>query len=315
MKLCKHYFVFLLAGALLLLPVTSQYALDINWWKEKISQYQETLQKTMPGALVALGAAGALYYWWSKRGGDGGGGKKIEPFVEEPKVTLIPQQLLEQQQVPLKVVAPSLQQLQVYSHFNDDGQGVESTGYHTLLRAMQVVQVKNDNESDEDLQEELQKPDLIEKYFGDDGIWRQAIMQRSGLEDIDKGNWLDDEELLFLWKNYRSDFIPDNIECYFFTIPNFSRLGNELSVLELYIKNKVQPVLHEKGQFFIIFALGAVDTIKEKERIEIRWYPLVMYQDKEGKRKYYIMDSYDNIDRTKRENIQKLIDLIEKAAK
>jgi hypothetical protein len=292
MKFCKHYLLFALAGAVLLFPITSQYALDINWWKEKISQYQETLQKTMPGALVALGiTGGALYYWWTRKKGGDDSGKGGE--------NLIPEGLLK---------TPILKQLKVYSHFVDNGQGVASTGYHTLLRAMQVVQAKSENESDEDLQETVESPDLINKYFGSDGIWRQAIMRRREFDD--KGDWLDNEELLYLW--YSSfDIVPKDVECYLFAIPNFDVLGNDFSALEFYINENVRPVLYKKEQIFIIFALGTMDTTEEKERIHIRWYPLVMYQNKKGERKYYIMDSYDNIDRTKRENVKKMIELLE----
>lgn len=177
MKHCKHYLLFLLAGALLLLPVTSHYAYAISWLnfktlKEKASELvsSETLQKIMPGALIALGIAGSLYYWWtSKKGGDDS---------EKGDQNLIPKDLIPR---------PTLKQLQVYSQKNDEGGGAASCGYHTLLRGMQVINAKARNESEKELANTLMNVNAIIYYFNFEnplGIWREQIIQRRRLVAI-----------------------------------------------------------------------------------------------------------------------------------
>jgi hypothetical protein len=186
MKKCKHYLLFLLAGSLLLLPVTSHYAYAISWddIKKNISSFfsENTLQKIVPGALMAFGVAGALYYWWkSRKGGDdsGKGGENLIPkelvstsvTLKSPKTT---------------VSAPTIQQFQVYSQFNRDGGGPASCGYQTLLRGMQVVSAKSQNESDASIEKTLMDSIPIQVYFGPDGEWRKQIIARRKEQEFKK---------------------------------------------------------------------------------------------------------------------------------
>jgi hypothetical protein len=294
MKYCKHYLIFLLTGALLLLPVTSHYAYAISWddIKKNIASFfnENTLQKIVPGGIIALGLAGGLYYWWATRKS----GNPIRSIV------------------PLNYVWPTLEQFQVYCQFNYDGGGGASCGYHALLRGMQIVQAKAHHESDETLQETLESRAFIDQYFGKNGTWRQAIIQKK-TNDNRQGDWLDDSDLEYLWKNYRNDILDQNINCGFFVIPNFGIVGTEFSELEIDIKDNVRSVLNT-GQLFRIFILGTMEhKYGEEAGTEGHWYPLVMYQNEIGKRKYYITDSgsWGETNRLNDPNVWKIIDLIE----
>ncbi len=452
MNRCKHYLLCALAGALLLLPITSQYALDINWWKEKMSQYQETLQKTMPGALVALGVAGAMYYWWTRKKGGDDSGKGGE--------NLIPKDLLK---------TPTLKQYQVYSQFNRDGGGAASCGYQTLLRGMQIVRAKNGNENDVDLEKTLMDSSTIAVYFGPGGEWREDIiawrknqelrkalhekflsvlakncdaivqarygsqvyepiiaalkskkltsdkardlyasalgslenivmviaknpvelsnqyeftdeaicdylakslelfknetneglikilqqpemisecfnlermrkefLSESFLFDLPQfiqiiysnpdlsedfaGDWLSDGELEYLWQEHRVDIVPLQVNCGFKAIGNFELVDNpqypkEFDEVAVYVDEAIKPLLNKKRQMFQIFALGTMRQTGSSTGTRGHWYPLVMYQNQNGERSYYITDSLRNTDRTRDINAWKIINLIEKAAK
>jgi hypothetical protein len=177
MKRCKHYLIFLLAGALLLLPVTSHYAYAISWddIKKNISSFfsENTLQR---GALITLGIGGALYYWWTTRKGGGPSVQKKESSEEKSF----------EEESSEKLVVPSLKQFQVYSQFNRDGGGAASCGYQTLLRGMQVVRAKSEGESDASIEKTLMDPSPIEVYFGPKGEWRKQIIARRKDQEFKK---------------------------------------------------------------------------------------------------------------------------------
>jgi len=296
MKYCKHYLIFLLAGALLLLPVTSHYAYVISWpnfkvLKEKASELvnSETLQNIAPVAVIALGVAGYMYYWLTKKDGN-----PIRSIV------------------PMNYVWPTLQQFKVYCQFNWNGGGAASCGYHTLLRGMQVVASKNRNQNEMQLKNDLMSVELIENYFGENGRWRQAIIQKKPNDDR-HGDWIDDGDLEYLWNNYRNDILNRSINCGFLAIPDFNVLGTSYSLLEPYIKDEVRPFLNQPREMFHIFALGTMYQTGDKSRTEGHWYPLVMHQNTAGKRQYYITDSASEGETNRLEdtNAWKIIDLIE----
>lgn len=188
MKHCKHYLLFVLAGALLFLPVTSDYAYAISWGdiKEKINNFfnENTLQKIIPGTIITLGLGGALYYWWTRRGGGGAVPKSSESSKEEPSESESSEvSLLESEE---ELVAPYLKQFQVYSQFNGDGGGAASCGYQTLLRGMQVVNAKSEGESDEVLQITLNDSAPIAVYIGQGGEWRKDIIVRRKQQELKK---------------------------------------------------------------------------------------------------------------------------------
>jgi hypothetical protein len=285
MKYCKHYLLFALAGALLLLPVTSHYAISWEDIKKRARTFvSEDSTKIMPGAVLVAGlAAGGLYYWWMNN---------RNSSIEKHGVRL--------------------KQFEVYYQFYSGGGGAASCGYHTLLRGMQIVAAKSRNENDENLQKTLKSSDLIDQYFGKNGTWRQAIIQRKP-DDDRRGDWIDDGDLEYLWKNYRNDILNQEINCGFFAMPNFSLIGTEYSELEPYIKDEVRPFLNQLREMFYIFALGTMDQIGDVGRTEGHWYPLVMHQNSEGKRQYYITDSgsWNKTNRLEDVNASKLINLIE----
>jgi len=436
----------------LLGSVTSHYAITMNEIKDKISQYfnfsEDSLKKVIPAAIVAFIFAGGLYYWWKgKRDGGEGGIIKTIP-VEEEKLIEAEKPLLslsEERKPLIKSKIPSLTQLDVYSQMvKNTGGGAASCGYQTLLRGMQVIKAKNENDSDEDLHKILNNFDTIAVYFGDNGEWRQDIITRrknqelkkllheklliafiphgddkiiqlyksslgfledviivrakdpnakfmpydftddaiqnylkKGLDQlrnesneilIDKieepneiaqyfnfetirqmclsedfiltiptlinelnnrkdlqedfrGEWLSDGELEYLWEEHRHDIIPVNVNCGFKAVANFQLVDNpdipkEFDEVAVYIDQNIKDLLNKTQQMFQLFALGTMRQTGEKSGTRGHWYPLVMYQNKKGERDYYIMDSYDNHDRTdKNDNAWKIINLIEKAAK
>lgn len=175
MKHCKQYLFFLLAGALLVLPVTSHYAYTISWneIREKVTKFfsEDRLQKIIPGAIMALGLAGSLYYWWTRKGGGASVPKSLESSEEESSEEL---------------VAPSLKQFTVYSQFDSDGGGAASCGYQTLLRGMQVVRAKSEGESDASIEKTLMDSSPIQVYFGPKGGWRKKIIARRKNQELKK---------------------------------------------------------------------------------------------------------------------------------
>ncbi len=205
MKHCKQYLFFLFAGALLLLPVTSYYAISWKEIKKRASKLvdTETLQKNIPGALIVLGLAGGLYYWWKSRG------------VTEP--------------IRFEIAGQQVTQFPVYSQFWSNVGGNASCGYHTLLRGMQIVEAKAHNKSDDDLQKTLKSSNFIAKYFGENGSWRQAIIQRRQ-NNKRHGDWLQADELEYLWNEQEKlgeqgqGIISKDVYCDFTAIDDFSRI-------------------------------------------------------------------------------------------
>jgi|GEM_PF-3057916 len=76
--------------------------------------------------------------------------------------------------------AYTLEQYPVYSQFAADGGEGASCGYHTLLRAMQIVQAKSKETSaadEEQLKEDLMSSVLIPIYFGSiESDWRKKVI-------------------------------------------------------------------------------------------------------------------------------------------
>jgi hypothetical protein len=428
----KRLIFFLLISSLLLLPVTSYYAVSWDDLKQKAQNFvnKEAVDNVLPGLMVAIGIVGGLYYYLTKKDDDD---------LEKGQNTVI------HKKDPLSLgsmavqSSPDLEQLQVYCQFNDDGGGGASCGYQTLLRSMQVVKGKSENESDEALQKLLNDPIAIDLYFGKDGEWRQAIIERrkeqelkkalhkkfilalnqggdekakelyksslgfledimvsisrspeenikqydftdeaicnyllksleqlknkknedlisklqnvetinqyfnlkkmreeffsqefilqipvltkeinnrSDLQDDFLGEWLSDGEVEYLWQEKHGEIIPRNVTCGFKATANFEFVGNkkypDLDEVTPYIEDNMKS-LNEKQQFFTIFALGTMRQGSDTVGTRGHWYPLVMYQDSEGKRKYYIMDSgsRDKTNRLRDINARKIINLIE----
>lgn len=158
MKYCKHYLLFFLSGALLLLPVTSHYAISWEEIKKKARTFvSEDGTKFMPAAVVAVGlVTGGLYYWWMSRGIT----KSIRFSVADRQVTQFP----------------------IYSQFSlTGGGGAASCGYHTLLRGMQVINGVGRGFSSKQLEDLLMEDDAILYYFNFSnplGVWREQIIQR-----------------------------------------------------------------------------------------------------------------------------------------
>ena len=308
MKNCKHYLLCALAGALLILPVTSHYAYDFSWGdiKEKINNFfgENTLQKIIPGTIVTLGVAGVLYYWWTKRG------------ITEP--------------ITFEIAGRQVTQFPIYSQFNSDGGGAASCGYHTLLRGMQIVQAKANNESENDLKKTLMSYDLIAQYFGKNGTWRQAIVNKRK-SDKYYGDWLNDGELEFLWKNYRVNLINQTVNCDFKSIADFALIGKKQTVwyrneanelvegkeedIDPIVKNiseKLKEAADAQKNYFYLFAIGTMTQVGDQlEQEGGHWFTLVLHQNSNGAREYFVTDSFNNTRRNNDERVIKLITAIE----
>jgi hypothetical protein len=188
------------------------------------------------------------------------------------------------------------------------------------------------NNENEKLISKLQDPNVINQYFDFEKMRKnvlskyfllnlpplvQQINNSPELQDDFKGEWLSDGEVEYLWEHKRSDIVPKTAQCGFKAIANFDLVANpdydpEVDEVGLYVKDKIKPSLNIKQQLFQVFALGTMRQGSDTSGSRGHWYPLVMHQNKEGRRHYYIMDSAGNNDRTKDTNAWKVINLIEK---
>lgn len=182
------------------------------------------------------------------------------------------------------------------------------------------------------LVEILQKEEVINKFFnfdkmrdvlGSDNILVikkivDEIIASSDRQDDFSGEWLDDGEIEFLWKKERArrdSIIKSSAVCGLKTIPNFDFIGmKDIDEVTPYIEEEIENHLNKKQQFFQIFPLGTMRQSGDTGRSRGHWYPLVMHQNNDGNRKYYIMDSANNRDRTHDRNARKIINLIEQKA-
>ena len=161
----------LLAGAVLLVPVTSHYAITLDEIKNKVSSFfsEDTFKKILP--VFAITLAAGLYYWWTRGGGSGSGGEKPTSIIEQKMSSV-----------------PFITQFQVYSQFERDGGGGASCGYQTLLRGMQVIRDKAEHEEGDnfELEKTLMDSMPIAVYFGPDGEWRKDIIKKRKNQELKK---------------------------------------------------------------------------------------------------------------------------------
>lgn len=308
MKHCKHYLLFLLAGALLVLPVTYQYPISMDEVKNSITQFfsfnEETLKKAIPATIIALVVASGLYYLWKNRG--------ITKFTT------------------FEIEGHQVTQFSVYSQFNSDGGGAASCGYHTLLRGMQVIQAKNQNESNAVLEQTLKSPNSIANYFGPNGIWRKVILEKRGENDEDHGDWLWGNELEFLWNKQEKLDISGTINCGFTAVDDINLVNkiskewyrdenDELKEREVSadiiippVKEALTKAFNSKERYFHLFAMSTMqqegDSPVEQKRGH--WFALVLDQQADGSREYFVTDSM-NVLRDNDIRVVKLIKAIE----
>src|SRR5207244_5057658 len=191
------------------------------------------------------------------------------------------------------------------------------------------------NKDNEALVTKLQDPEEINRHFNFDKMRENCLSNDfiltlptiidelnndPNLQEDFSGEWLSDGELESLWENHRVDIIPMNVNCGFKAIANFDLVDNpeipkEFDEVAVYIDGNVKPLLNTKQQMFQLFGLGTMRQTGEASGTRGHWYPLVMHQDLEGKRNYYIMDSAGNNRRTNDTNALKIVKLIEQAAK
>ncbi|MEP6805447.1 MAG: hypothetical protein ABI892_13050, partial [Flavobacterium sp.] len=196
-----------------------------------------------------------------------------------------------------------------------------------LAKSLEILR----NERNADLVNELKLPEQISSCFDlekmrnellsdnfllDLPLFRSSVYNRADLKAHFKGEWLDDGELEYLWEHNKTEIVPQSVRCGFKAIPNFDLVDNpdrdpEFDELAFHIKNNIKPFLNKNQELFQIFALGTMRQTGEAEGTKGHWYPLVMHQNKEGKRVYYITDSYKNKDRWNDFNAWKVINLIE----
>lgn len=156
-------------------PITSN-AFSWDSWRnvaaaplESITNYfdKETLNKLVPLAIIA-GLVG-LYYLMRKKTNLRGVDYYYRWVVNQPEILA------------------TLSQLPVYSQINDDGGGGASCGYQTLLRSMQIVAAKINNESNELLKKTLMDQSTIAWYFGSsESKWRREIIKKRKNDEIKK---------------------------------------------------------------------------------------------------------------------------------
>ncbi|HSC24638.1 MAG TPA: hypothetical protein VLB80_00270 [Candidatus Babeliales bacterium] len=195
-------------------------------------------------------------------------------------------------------------------------------------------------QENKDLIEKLQKIETIQSCFNLEEM-RKNILSKEALLDLPtlikqvendpnlqhdfKGEWLDDDEIKYLWQENKDEIVPIKASCILTTIGDFDLVDHPKSnpnipqeedyfsnvdPVKNFIKDNQNQLLNKKEQFFAIFALGNMKQLGDKDRTSGHWYPLVMHQNN-GERKYYIMDSNKNQDRTRDRNAHKVIKLIE----
>src|SRR5579863_2446034 len=193
-----------LSLTLLLLLFSSEISLcSWSWWESIVKAPLQSIAQSIDGdtakklfPLVLLASVIGFYYWMSKKdkGSDKGGGKlsprvpsfsalqsqkpfapSIIPVPSIPVVVTIPtistttttvNQPVVREISAYKKPQDLLTQYRVYSQTESNGGGAASCGYHALLRSMQVVASKSENEYEPNLIERLQEPWAIEIYFG-----------------------------------------------------------------------------------------------------------------------------------------------------
>ena len=419
-----------------------------EWTQGFLNIDKETAEKIMPAAIFVGGSlfAAGLLYWMSQKNNN----RTIA--TNNTPADLIPFNAV-------LATKPNLIQLDVYSQSNGDGGGGASCGYQTALRSMQVVNGLGKNRDMDELKATLVDSGAIQKYFGKDGTWRKAIIQKrtedkfkeslssrlwqafkkdldekdmyekefkgefktyddfngkvqglyksalgfienwmleiARIKEIEKsfdltddalrgyiskgllnlqndknknlidllsqertidsyfdyqlirknlfsdnwildlqtlwkdvsekftrtqdanGEWLSDGEVEYIWNHHKKDIITSDdafpkIKCGFQTISNFENIGQEgFDEVTPEIEQSLKPKINKKEQIFYIFALGTMRQSGDTQRTRGHWYPLVMHQNWDGNRTYYVTDSMNNNVRTNDVNVWKIINIIE----
>lgn len=188
------------------------------------------------------------------------------------------------------------------------------------------------NKENEDLIDKLKTSEAIKNCFNLDKMRTnclskefilglpaliKTIEQKPELQSDFQGDWLSDGEIEYIWEHHKRDIIPNDVACGFKAIANFDLVGNPdidpaFDEVGLYVRDNIQPTMNRKQQTFQIFALGTMRQGGDTTGSRGHWYPLIMHQNKQGERQYYIMDSLSNKYRKDDTNAWKIINMIEK---
>jgi len=194
----KRLLSFLLMFSLLILPVSRAYAWSWSDWQGMVqapinfisqSVDKDIAKKLFP--VLILATLAALYLFM---------GKKSSEKIEGDKNTIKDNKKEELFKKTTDVTTEEssweydgLKQYRVYSQFSGErGGGGASCGYHTLLRAMQIVNAKSTGMSEQELEASLQDWRPINQYFAkgsterDSGEWRSIIWKNRILEELKK---------------------------------------------------------------------------------------------------------------------------------
>lgn len=189
----KRFPSLFLAICLLIVPVTSSYAAFFSNWTQYIQVPtmdsishlvdKDTAKKLFPLAILATLIG---FWYWKNKKSDDNDGRDISATPTVPVTGVSPEVVVEAVQKLVEIKEPALEQLPVYGQFNSDGGGGASCGYQTLLRAMQLVREKSLDESDIELKKTLMNPVAIQVYFGPEGEWRKAIIEKRKADEFKK---------------------------------------------------------------------------------------------------------------------------------
>lgn len=202
-----------LSLTLLILLFSSEISLcSWSWWESIVKAPLQSIAQSIDGdtakklfPLVLLASVIGFYYWMSKKDkGSNEESGKLPPRVPSfsalqsqtplapsiipvssvsvatsPTTTTTVTQPVSGEMSAYKKPQDLLTPYRVYSQTESNGGGAASCGYHALLRSMQVVASKSENEYEKDLIERLQEPWAIEIYFGNsDSDWRKKIIMK-----------------------------------------------------------------------------------------------------------------------------------------
>ncbi len=162
-------------------------------------------------------------------------------------------------------------------------------------------------------------------------------MQLPTIQDSNNGDWLQGDELEFLWneqgklRQRGEGIIPNDVHCGFTPIDDFDWIGKKgkvdicdengniigeeevpADVIVPPLKEKLQEMVILGKSYFHIFGIGTMQQSGDKSRqAGGHWFALVLYQHSDGNREYFITDSLYNKSRNNDERLIKLIKAIE----
>ena len=200
-------------------------------------------------------------------------------------------------------------QLKVKNQFEADGGGAASCGYHSMRNGQEIIQSLTGNV--ENLGERVLDVQDIEWLFGEQGVWRQAVVQKRN-EEGDSGEWLHSEEIEHVMSEQVrfgsfhciDDMNHFGLQC----IPVHQDRPEEFGAC---ITPEIKRALAQDGeyihQFFINTATHSGESLADSLKNFGHWFVVILHKAAHGAPRFIIADSL-NCKRVDDWRVKKLID-------